>query len=44
MPYLEQGVEAFASAGRVAFLSLSIVWLGEGYLLSGRLEEARGAC
>ena len=28
------------SAGRLAFLSLSTVWLGEGYLLSGRLEEA----
>ena len=40
IPYLEDGVENSAAAGRVAFLSLSTAWLSEGYLLSGRLEEA----
>ena len=40
LPYLEDGVEQLAVAGRVAFLSLSTVWLSEGYLLCGRLEEA----
>jgi tetratricopeptide (TPR) repeat protein len=39
--FLEQGVGEFASAGRVAFLSLSNVWLAEGYLLSERLADAR---
>jgi tetratricopeptide (TPR) repeat protein len=43
IPYLEQGVEDFESTGRAAFLSLSTVWLGEGYLLAGRVAEAR-AC
>jgi class 3 adenylate cyclase/tetratricopeptide (TPR) repeat protein len=40
LPYLEQGVGNFAAVGRVGFLSLSMVWLSEGYLLSGRIEEA----
>jgi hypothetical protein len=40
LPYLEQGVEESASAGRVAFLSLSTAWLAEGYLFSGRIEDA----
>jgi tetratricopeptide (TPR) repeat protein len=39
--YLEQGVENSAAVGRVAFLSLNLVWLGEGYLLSGRVEDAK---
>jgi tetratricopeptide (TPR) repeat protein len=38
--YLEQGVQNSAAVGRVGFLSLNMVWLGEGYLLSGRLEDA----
>jgi len=41
IPYLEDGVENLSAAGRVAFLALSTMWLSEGYLLSGRLEEAR---
>jgi class 3 adenylate cyclase/tetratricopeptide (TPR) repeat protein len=40
LPYLEQGAGNFAAVGRVGFLSLSMVWLGEGYLLSGRVEES----
>jgi len=40
IPYLEDGVENAAAAGRVAFLALSTMWLSEGYLLSGRLEDA----
>jgi tetratricopeptide (TPR) repeat protein len=40
LPYLEQGVENLPTVGRVGFLSLSMVWLGEGYLLSGRLADA----
>ncbi len=40
LPYLEQGVSNSASVGRVGFLSLSMVWLSEGYLLSGRITEA----
>ncbi len=40
LPYLEQGVDSSASVGRVGFLSLSMVWLSEGYLLSGRFTEA----
>jgi tetratricopeptide (TPR) repeat protein len=40
LPYLEQGVENLPTVGRVSFLSLSMVWLGRGYLLSGRLAEA----
>jgi class 3 adenylate cyclase/tetratricopeptide (TPR) repeat protein len=38
--YLEQGVENSAAVGRVGFLSLNMVWLSEGYLLSGRVKEA----
>ena len=38
--HLEQGVENSAAVGRVGFLSLNMVWLGEGYLLSGRIEDA----
>ena len=41
--YLEDGVENLAAAGRVAFLSLSTVWLSEGYLLCGRVDEASAA-
>src|SRR5438132_10535717 len=33
LPFLEQGVEDSASAGRLAFLSLSTAWLSEGHLL-----------
>jgi class 3 adenylate cyclase/tetratricopeptide (TPR) repeat protein len=40
LPFLEQGVEESASAGRLAFLSLSTVWLSEGHLLLGHLEKA----
>jgi tetratricopeptide (TPR) repeat protein len=40
LPYLEQGVENLPTVGRVGFLSLSMVWLGEGYLLSDRLADA----
>jgi tetratricopeptide (TPR) repeat protein len=40
IPYLEDGVENLTAAGRVAFLSLSTVWLSEGYLSCGRLDEA----
>jgi tetratricopeptide (TPR) repeat protein len=40
LPYLEQGVENLPTVGRVSFLSLSMVWLGEGYLRSGRLADA----
>jgi tetratricopeptide (TPR) repeat protein len=40
IPLLEQGIENSAAAGRLAFLSLSTAWLSEGYLLSGRMEEA----
>ena len=40
LPYLEQGVETSAAVGRVGFLSLNMVWLSEGYLLSGRVEDA----
>jgi class 3 adenylate cyclase/tetratricopeptide (TPR) repeat protein/KaiC/GvpD/RAD55 family RecA-like ATPase len=40
LPFLEQGVEDSASAGRLAFLSLSTTWLSEGHLLSGHLEKA----
>ena len=43
LPYLQQGVGDSASVGRVAFLSLSMVWLSEGYLLSGRTIEAHDA-
>ncbi len=42
LPYLEQGVENFPTVGRVGFLSLSMVWLGEGYLRSCRLADASG--
>ena len=38
--YLEHGLENSAAVGRVGFLSLNMVWLSEGYLLSGRVEEA----
>jgi hypothetical protein len=40
LPYLQEGVGHSASVGRVGFLSLSMVWLSEGYLLSGRTTEA----
>jgi tetratricopeptide (TPR) repeat protein len=40
LPYLQQGVENFPSVGRVGFLSLSMVWLSEGYLRSCRLADA----
>jgi tetratricopeptide (TPR) repeat protein len=40
LPYLQQGVGNAASVGRVGFLSLSMVWLSEGYLLSGQTTEA----
>ena len=40
LPFLEQGVEDSASAGRLAFLSLSTAWLSEGHLLLGHLEKA----
>jgi tetratricopeptide (TPR) repeat protein len=40
LPFLEQGVEESASAGRLAFLSLSTAWLSEGHLLLGHLEKA----
>jgi tetratricopeptide (TPR) repeat protein len=40
LPFLEQGVEDSASSGRLAFLSLSTVWLSEGHLLLGHLEKA----
>ena len=40
LPYLEQGVEESAAVGRVAFLALSTTWLAEGYLFSGRSEDA----
>jgi tetratricopeptide (TPR) repeat protein len=40
LPYLEQGVENFPTVGRVGFLSLSMVWLGEGYLRSLRVADA----
>jgi tetratricopeptide (TPR) repeat protein len=40
LPYLEQGVENFPTVGRVGFLSLSMVWLSEGYLRSSRLAES----
>jgi len=40
LPFLEQGVEGSASAGRLAFLSLSTTWLSEGHLLLGHLEKA----
>jgi tetratricopeptide (TPR) repeat protein len=40
LPFLEQGVEDSASAGRLAFLSLSTAWLSEGHLLLGNLEKA----
>jgi tetratricopeptide (TPR) repeat protein len=41
MPFLERGVDNAASAGRVGFLSLHTVWLAEGLMLDGRLDEAR---
>jgi len=41
LPFLEQGVDNSAAAGRVGFLSLHTAWLAEGYLLSGRIEEAQ---
>jgi len=40
LPYLQEGVGSSASVGRVGFLPLSMVWLSEGYLLSGRTTEA----
>ena len=40
LPFLEQGVEDSASAGRLAFLSLSTAWLSEGHLFLGHLEKA----
>jgi class 3 adenylate cyclase/tetratricopeptide (TPR) repeat protein/ribosomal protein L40E len=40
LPYLQHGVGNSASVGRVGFLSLSMVWLSEGYLLSARTSEA----
>jgi tetratricopeptide (TPR) repeat protein len=40
LPFLEHGVEDSASAGRLAFLSLSTAWLSEGHLLAGHLEQA----
>jgi class 3 adenylate cyclase/tetratricopeptide (TPR) repeat protein len=40
LPYLQQGVGNSVSVGRVAFLSLSMVWLSEGYFLSGQTKEA----
>ena len=41
LPFLEQGVDNSATVGRVGFLSLHTAWLAEGYLLSGRIEEAQ---
>ena len=41
LPFLEQGVDNSAAVGRVGFLSLHTAWLAEGYLLSGRIEEAQ---
>jgi class 3 adenylate cyclase/tetratricopeptide (TPR) repeat protein len=43
IPFLEQGVQNSAAAGRLAFLSLSTAWLSEGYLAAGRLEDAISA-
>lgn len=40
LPYLQQGVGNSVSVGRVGFLSLSMVWLSEGYFLSGQTKEA----
>lgn len=40
LPYLEQAVQTSASVGRVGFLSLSVMWLSEGYLLADRVEQA----
>ena len=43
IPFLEQGVQNSAAAGRLAFLSLSTAWLSEGYLAARRVEEAMSA-
>ncbi|MGE5220529.1 MAG: ATP-binding protein [Chloroflexota bacterium] len=40
LPYLEQGVEDSLNSGRMAFSALCMASLAEGYLLSGRLNEA----
>jgi tetratricopeptide (TPR) repeat protein len=40
LPFLEQGIENSASAGRLAFLSLGTAWLSEGHLLLGHVEQA----
>lgn len=40
LPLLEQAVEQTRALGRVGLNSLYPVWLGEGYMLAGRLEAA----
>ena len=40
LPYLEQGVEDSLNSGRMAFSALCMASLAEGYLFSGRANEA----
>ncbi len=40
LTYLEQGVEDSVNSGRMAFTSLCMASLAEGYLFSGRVNEA----
>jgi class 3 adenylate cyclase/tetratricopeptide (TPR) repeat protein len=40
VPLTEQAIEQAVSTGRRAYVALWVAWLGEAYLLTGRLEDA----
>jgi tetratricopeptide (TPR) repeat protein len=40
LPLLEQAVEQAAAVGFILYHAVRVIWLGEAYLLAGRLDEA----